>query len=246
MKRLFFFLVIAVAVVAILLTTDGDKDHSVSLKREIVIPESSQNTLTNTESEAGWILLFNGNDIDSWTLIGDVSSGFRLENGVIVLSGSLVSKSYLISKEKYKDFEVSFQWKVSNKSKGAFLYGVKQAENIFALIYPLIDDIGLQGSSEPCNTTGSLGHIIPSGSKKIKGTGEWNNSKILVLNNEVQHWLNNDVILKYHLDSDTIVKYMEITSRHNYLQSIKRENFSIGFVESEGQIQLRNIKIKPL
>jgi Domain of Unknown Function (DUF1080) len=74
------------------------------------------------QSGEGWITLFDGKDLDHWQ--GDGNANFAIDDGSIVAKDKKDAKAtaFLISKEKYKDFQIYAEFWVSNDANsGIFI-----------------------------------------------------------------------------------------------------------------------------
>src|SRR5215468_8900144 len=70
----------------------------------------------------GWTTLFDGKDLNNWQ--GDGNAQFAIEDGAIVANGKKDPKdtAFLISKDKYKDFQIYAEFWVSNDANsGIFI-----------------------------------------------------------------------------------------------------------------------------
>src|SRR5262252_1956791 len=74
------------------------------------------------QSGEGWITLFDGKNLDHWQ--GDGNANFAIEEGAIVAKDKKDPKAtaFLISKDKYKDFQIYAEFWVSNDAdSGIFI-----------------------------------------------------------------------------------------------------------------------------
>ena len=68
-----------------------------------------------------WIQLFNGNDLDGWTKIGQQS--WTVEDGLIHGKGLTDDYGYLETAKQYKDFQLSLRFKcVADGNSGVFFH----------------------------------------------------------------------------------------------------------------------------
>jgi hypothetical protein len=74
-------------------------------------PEQAVNQLTAEEQAEGYELLFNGQNLDSWVLMGK-PEGWKVQDGVIHSDGGKEG-NWLRLKWPYRDFILRLQWKVS-------------------------------------------------------------------------------------------------------------------------------------
>jgi hypothetical protein len=102
-------------------------------------------------SEKGFNPLFNGKDLDGWTVVGD-PAGFTIKDGILH-SESLKNGQWLRSNKQYGDFVLRLEWRVSrNGNAGVFIRAKKDGN-------PWETGSEIQISNEPRNDahcTGSL------------------------------------------------------------------------------------------
>src|SRR5262245_24696413 len=73
------------------------------------------------QSGPGWTSLFDGKVLGEWDRVGEAN--WRVEDGAIV-ADKLTSKdpAYLVTKNKYKDFEISAEfWASDDANSGIFI-----------------------------------------------------------------------------------------------------------------------------
>jgi 3-keto-disaccharide hydrolase len=63
-------------------------------------------------SDAGWITLFDGRNLDNFNTVGDAN--WRLEDGLVVADKKGKENGYLVTKNAYKDYELRVEFWVSN------------------------------------------------------------------------------------------------------------------------------------
>ncbi|HAV61715.1 MAG TPA: DUF1080 domain-containing protein [Verrucomicrobiales bacterium] len=164
------------------------------------------NTLTAEEKSAGWKLLFDGISLDGWRLYGKQekpSKGWVVENGLL-LKQKGVPGGNLITEKKFNDFEFSWEWRLEPKGNNGVKYFVTEARpGAPGHEYQMLDDAGHpDGKVGPDRQTASFYEVLPPATDKpLKPPGEWNHSKIVVKGNDVEHWLNGRLVLRYTLGS---------------------------------------------
>ena len=85
------------------------------------------NTLTSDEKADGWVLLFNGENLDGWRdYNGDsLTNGWKVVDGCIQASGNGADESgYIVTDKKYENFELSWDWKLTHGGNSGMLYHV--------------------------------------------------------------------------------------------------------------------------
>lgn len=133
--------------------------------------------------------LFNGKDLTGWTIHG--TEKWYVDNGELVCeSGPDKEYGYLSTNEKYKNFELTLQFKQeANGNSGVFIRSSIEGVKIS----------GWQVEVAPLNShTGGIyesygrGWLIqpkPEDESALQ-PGEWNTLKIKAINDEITSWLN--------------------------------------------------------
>lgn len=77
--------------------------------------QQSVNTLTPEERAGGWRLLFDGTSTTSWRGYKRVSvpAGWRAVDGALT---RVAQAGDIVTREKFKNFELALEWKVDRKS----------------------------------------------------------------------------------------------------------------------------------
>lgn len=193
------------------------KTTAASIKKFKEKYEKPENQLSEREKANGWKLLFDGKSMEQWRGINKdyfPKSGWKVEDGLLVASfeggGESESGGDIITKKKYGDFVLKWDWKMVSKGGNSGLkYYVQEGlgENEgygFGLEYQILDDKNhewmLNGKMKPndYHTVGSVYEIYPaSPDKRPSPLGLWNTSEIVSKDNHVEHWLNGQKILEY-------------------------------------------------
>ena len=64
---------------------------------------------TASAQEQGFVKLFNGRNMDDFALVGVTPATFKVENGVIMVSGQ--PNGYFATKKAYRNYVLKFDWK---------------------------------------------------------------------------------------------------------------------------------------
>ncbi len=90
------------------------------------IGETPANTLTRPETLSGWQLLFDGKSIDGWRNYKKegVSDGWRVSDGVLTREGKAAGD--IITKNKYKFFELMLEYKISEGGNSGLMFHVTE------------------------------------------------------------------------------------------------------------------------
>lgn len=210
---------------------------------------AKDNQLTAQEKAEGWKLLFDGKTLKGWrAYAGKPMAGWEVVDGTLHAIAK-TKGSELITEKKFKDFELSWDWKVPPAGNNGIKYFVTEARTKSpGPEYQMIDDEGHpDGKRGGLHQTAAFYDVLaPAADKPRRNPGEWNSSRIVARGNRVQHWLNGKMVLEFDLTSAEVKA------------GIAKSKFSkeVGFGEHiEGHIMLtyhqddcwfRNIKIREL
>jgi cytochrome c551/c552 len=161
--------------------------------------------------EGGWVNLFDGsslkgwrnyrgdeNNVRKWTardgvleLRQDESMGFaRMAFSYLTGGGSTDLIYYL---EKFRDFELSLEWKISrNGNSGIFYLVADERENshLSGIEMQVLDNDGHSDGQIETHRAGDLYDLVAADPETVRPVGEWNEVRIKVQDNHIEHWLN--------------------------------------------------------
>lgn len=208
------------------------------------------NTLSPEEKTAGWQLLFNGKDLSNFRRFRSEKEpgiGWKIEDGILKKL-SKIPGGDIVTKEKYGDFILTWEWKISPKGNNGIKYLVLEDRGDFTgPEYQMLDDTGHRdGKVGPHRHTAALYDIFPpSADKQLKPVGEWNSSKIVVKGKNVEHWLNGIRVLAYELESEALkaaIAKSKFKKADGYQKKIEGH---IMLTDHIDECSFRNIKILP-
>lgn len=85
---------------------------------------AADNSLTPEEKRGGWKLLFDGKTFKNWKSGGE---SWAIEDGCLVTRANPTVSQDLITKKAYRDFELQFEWKVSEGGNTGLKYRIQRA-----------------------------------------------------------------------------------------------------------------------
>jgi hypothetical protein len=206
------------------------------------------NTLTPQEKTEGWRLLFNGKDLDNFRQFGSDAipgPGWKIEHGILRKIAK-VPGGHIITKEKFGDFTLSWEWKIFPKGNSGIKYlVVEERPNSPGPEYQILDDTGHRdGKVGPHRQTACLYDILPPAENKpLNPVGEWNHSKIVVNGKNVEHWLNGTRVLAYELESDALKAAIAKSKFAKAKDFEKKVNGHIMLTDHIDECSFRNVKI---
>jgi len=172
------------------------------------VSTSVPNTLTAAEKAAGWQLLFDGQTLDAWRgyrreALPD--AGWEIKDGT-VRTVAKVKGAELITRKKFNDFELAWEWRVAPGGNNGVKYFVtEERPQSPGHEYQMIDDSGYPGKLSANHHTADFYDVLPAAADKpTRPAGEWNSSRIVVRGLRVEHWLNGTKVLTYELGSPAV------------------------------------------
>src|SRR4051812_29919526 len=169
---------------------------------------AEENQLTKAEKSAGWQLLFDGKSLAGWRPFAHKpAGGWEVQDGTLHAIAK-VKGTELITEKQFKDFELSWEWKVPEGGNNGIKYFVTEARpKSPGPEYQMIDDArhpdAVRGGA--LHQTGSFYDVLPpAADKPTKPAGEWNQSRIVAKGDNVEHWLNGKKVLSFNLKSDEV------------------------------------------
>lgn len=153
----------------------------------------------------------------------------------------------LITKEKYRDFELDLDWKVTNGANSGILYGVSEATSETYWSgpeYQINDDPHHDDGKVPVTSAGALYDLLaPNETKRLKPTGDWNTTRIISRGGHIEHWLNGSKILEYEWDSPALRALISKTKFSNQILFMKESNGYLALQHHGAEVWFRNIRI---
>jgi HEAT repeat protein len=212
--------------------------------RDIYIREISDSNfnLTPEEKEAGFVSLFNGNNLDNW--MGNKES-YVVENGIIAVKPGSGSGGNLYTSEEYGDFIFRFEFKLTPAANNGL--GIRtplQGDAAYGgMELQILDDTApVYANLQPYQYHGSVYGVIPARKGFQKPVGEWNYQEVEVRGTKIKITLNGTVIV----DGDIAGPRDTGTMDKREHPGLKNTKGHIGFLGHGSELWFRNIRIKDL
>jgi len=145
--------------------------------------------LFNIYQSSAQISLFNGKDLDGWTIHG--TELWYAEDGLLVCeSGPDKAYGYLSTNSYYDDFELTLEFKQeANGNSGVFIRSTVEGTKVSGWQVEVAPPGSDTGGIYESYGRGWLIKPDPAKDNALK-MGEWNQMKIRVEGNQVYTWLN--------------------------------------------------------
>lgn len=210
-----------------------------------------QNKLTKSEEKQGFKLLFDGKNLDNWRNFQSksINSFWKVENESITLTQG--GGGEIVSLEKYENFELILEWKISDCGNSGIFYHVSE-DSIFKNAYETGPEMQiLDNKCHPDNKmithqAGALYDMKAVSLNSVKKAGEWNIVKIIVNKNKVEHWLNGKKVVQYSLFDTNWDKMVKNSKFYDWKGFGKYKSGHIALQDHGDKVSFRNIKIRKL
>ena len=149
------------------------------------------------------IVLFDGSSLAKWKgyKTDTVPKGWRIENGTLAKDAPVPD---IVTRDEFANFELTLEWKIGEAgNSGIFYRGTEEYPRIYwsAPEYQLLDDDKAPDGKDRLTSAGADYALYPSPAGHLKPVGQWNQTRIVVNGNHVEHWLNGTKLVTYELGS---------------------------------------------
>lgn len=230
--------------------------YGIQVKANICVmkTDTTINELTQQEKESGWQLLFDGKTMNGWRTFKNAKGSWKVSDGILCSSSADEGNADLITDGVYKNFELSIDWKLSPEGNSGIMYLVTEDYDQAFLSgpeYQLIDDEGFPEKIENWQKTGANYAMNPPITYAAHKPGDWNTTRIVVNNGNVEHWLNGQKVVSYTLWSEEWKKKKETGKWKDAKGYAAKDTGHIALQSSHSNVEtsgicFRNIKIKAL
>ncbi|NLP08934.1 DUF1080 domain-containing protein [bacterium] len=209
------------------------------------------NQLTDEEKQQGWRLLFNGVDLSGWmTLAGDsLTEGmWQVQDGALTVLGGHEEGCDIITRDVFTDFELTLEVKLTRGANSGIKYFIQPACSV-GFEYQVLDDEVNPDAKRGRNGNrrfASLYDLLPAKNTKPKPIGEWNQVRLVVKGNHIEHWLNGNKVLEFDRDGKKFRQAFK-KSKFRAVKDFSSRQQGHLFLQDHGcQVSYRNIKLRAL
>lgn len=224
------------------------------------------NTISEAEKRKGWRLLFDGKTTNGWRSAKTNTfpeKGWQVKDGIFSVlesgGGEAAHGGDIITNEKFSSFELKVDFMITEGANSGIKYFVDPDLNqgkgsSIGLEYQILDDakhpdakMGVSGN----RTIASLYDLIPAQnlsvpgrSKEFRGVGKWNEARIVVKGNHIEHWLNGFKMLEFERNTPM---YRALVAYSKYKVWEKFGESAAGHIllqDHGNTVHFRNIKVR--
>ncbi len=245
--------------------------------------QAPHNALTPQEKAAGWILLFDGRNLAQWDDPARKSppgDAWSIEDGCIKAKAKPRIGEDLFSREKFTNFELAWEWRISPRGNSGVKYRVQDRfflgptpgitrfedqvaailalprlsrpqqgyEYVVAFEYQMLDEgPGPLSSHSP----GAIYDAKAPSQRAERPAGEFNQSRIVLRGNHVEHWLNGVKVVDANLDDPDLLagpaqRWGATSKAFNLLKQQPLKTTPITLQNHDNEAWFRDLKIRRL
>jgi len=181
-------------------------------------------TQTQQGQTSEWASLFDGQSFAGWRGLGmdsipmahwviEDGAIHKLPSGVVPRApdGQPLQGGDIMTVGKYRNFELTFEWKVAPGANSGVKYNVSEEMSTasppfnaaLGFEYQVLDDeLHPDAKNGPNRTAAALYDLVaPGPNKQLHPVGSYNEARIVFDNGHGEHWLNGAKVLEYDLGS---------------------------------------------
>ena len=195
-----------------------------------------------------WRSLFDGRSLAGWHAYHQAGTptNWRVVDGSIM---AVAPGADLVTNDKYTNFELALDWKVWPGGNSGVIYRVDESGDETYVTGPemqILDDARHPDGKSPLTSAGSNFGLYPAPRGIVKPAGEWNEARVLVNGNHVEHWLNGTKMVEYELGSDDWNARVQ-ASKFRAWKGFGRSPSGVIALQDHGDsVAFRNIRIRTL
>ena len=235
----------------------------------VLIEKPQVNLDEFAKDKKGYITLFDGKSLKGWRGYNrdTIPARWSVDNGALKFSGKGEGEAQtddggdLIFAHKFKNFELTFDWKVSKSANSGIFVLAREVKGepiyISSPEYQILDNANHPDASQGekgNRQSASLYDMIPAVPQNAKPFGNWNTGAIIVFKGSVFYKQNGKTVVEYHLWTP---QWTEMLQKSKFSQEKSPLAFDllnncggdghegyIGFQDHGDDVWFKNIKLK--
>jgi hypothetical protein len=219
-----------------------------------------KNSLSPTEKDSVWEILFDGKSTDKWHNYGkqNVGNEWKIEDGVLHLDASAKDKEGgdLVTNEEYGNFDLKLDWKISEKGNSGIIFYVHEDAAKYPETYQTGIEMQILDNGTPTrlgqpdgklytHRAGDLYDLLAS-KEVAKPLGQWNQVEIKSVNGKLDFYMNGVHTLSTHIWDDNWQKMVAISKFKKMSDFASFKKGKIALQNHGDDVWFRNIRIKRL
>jgi len=203
------------------------------------------NSLSSSEREQGWKLLFDGKTTEGWHNYKKetIGEGWKVIDGVLVRAAK--GAGDILTNEEYGAFEFSLDFKISPGGNSGVIYHVKNTGKTPWQTGPEIQIQDNVDGHDP-QKCGWLYQLYSSDVDATKPAGEWNTLRVVITPEKCEHYMNGVKYCEYVKGGDDWKKKVAASKFAAFKGFGEATEGYVCLQDHNDEVAYRNIKIRSL
>ncbi len=225
---------------------------SVSLPQVGAVQQDfSLNMLSLEEAKEGFKRLFDGKDTSQWRGFRrtELPARWKAQDGLFSIIPGEGRGGDIVTVEEYKDFDLRLDWRVEQRGNSGIFYRSSEKFRPAYITGPefqLLDDERHPDGKNPLTSSGSGYGLFAPTKKVVKPAGQWNSARIVAKGNLIEHYLNDQLVVKYEINSPEWKAAFEKSKFAKVKEYAQMPEGRIVLQDHGNRADFRNLRIKRL
>lgn len=208
-----------------------------------------------TEASGEWISLTDGQGMAGWRGFrrDDVPGKWQVDDGALHFNPEAEGDGGdLITEETFDDFELELEWKIGACGNSGIMYNVAESDE-WANTYDtgpemqVLDNTCHPDAQNGPDRTAGANYALQAPTQDVtKPAGEWNQARLIINGNHVEHWLNGEKVVEYEMNSDTWKEQVANSKFAEFPGYATAEEGHIALQDHGDPVWFRNVRIRRL
>ncbi|MEO6223263.1 MAG: DUF1080 domain-containing protein [Vicinamibacterales bacterium] len=196
-----------------------------------------------------WVSLFEGKSISQhWRGFKEkgVPDSWKMEDGAIT---RVAAGPDLVSREQYANFEFEWEWRLPEGGNSGVMYRVSEnAERTYHTgpEYQLLDNARHPDGKDPKTSTAADYALHAPTHDMSKPIGEWNQSRLVVNDAHVEHWLNGMKVVEFELWTPEWTALVKKSKFNEFKDWGMNKTGHLVLQQHDARVQYRNLRVRRL
>jgi hypothetical protein len=244
-------IILSAAIVGVLLACESKKgaDSESQDKNTALI------TLTQSEINDGWQLLFDGTNTDQWKQFNKstMSPAWIAKDGALTFDESLKNGTAndIVTRQEFENFELSLEWKIDSCGNSGIMFNVVDNGKYSA---PYETGPEMQVLDNRCHPdakiekhrAGDLYDLIAANSAAVNAPPKWNQVRLISNKGDVEFWLNGSKVVEFKMHDDAWRQMIKNSKFKEYPDFGLSKKGRIALQDHGNNVWYRNIKIREI
>lgn len=201
------------------------------------------------ETEAGWIVLFDGKSLGHWRNYGSdtLDNGWRIEGDAFGLATP--GAGDIVTRESWGDFELRLEWRISNGGNSGVFILVDETEDPIYYSAPeiqILDDERHSDREIDSHRSGSLYDLVAAHPSAQRPAGHWNSLRIRLDDGLLNVWQNGVPTTTLVIGSSAWNRLVKASKFADWSAFAGSHTGRIGLQDHGDPVWFRNVMIREL